>query len=124
MPEWEVRATRPLADDPSRWATFSHRWCCATGLKLIQLCRLAGVSSIWGIEPLGFRAEAALAAGAVRPEVRQRGRARGHPHIRKPAPILPYPLFFILTGHRTAALTTLRSFLRAHARNATCQDTV
>ena len=34
------------------------------GLKLIQLCRLAGVSSIWGIEPLGFRAEAALAAGA------------------------------------------------------------
>ena len=49
------------------------------------------------------------------------GRARGHPNIRKPAPILPHPR---LPGHRTAALTTLRSFLRAHARNATGQDTV
>jgi L-iditol 2-dehydrogenase len=34
------------------------------GLKLIQLCRLAGVSEIYGVDPLEFRAAAAQAAGA------------------------------------------------------------
>ena len=34
------------------------------GLKLIQLCRLAGVSEIIGIDPLEFRAVAAQTAGA------------------------------------------------------------
>ena len=48
----------------------------------------------------GLRAQGAKrGAGSVAGSRGGAGRARGHPHIRKPAPILPYPRFLILTGH-------------------------
>jgi L-iditol 2-dehydrogenase len=38
--------------------------CGPIGLKIIQLCRLAGVSKVYAVEPLNYRAKAAVAHGA------------------------------------------------------------
>ena len=62
----------------------------------------------------GLRAQGAKqGAGSVAGSRGGAGRARGHPHIRKPAPILPYPCFLILTGHPVDKGATLRAARRA-----------